>query len=114
MVKITKYLAYALLIFFFTDKAYSIESAAHKVEVSKCFGILMTIQNNSLDDVNRIKAKNILNLYLDKIIRLNIGSLMMKEMSELGAKSIYLDVINTNTEKINKSIQKCINFFKIG
>lgn len=114
MVKITKYLAYALLIFFFTDKAYSIESAAHKVEVSKCFGILMTIQNNSLDDVNRIKAKNILNLYLDKIIRLNIGSLMMKEMSELGAKSIYLDVINTNTEKINKSIHKCINFFKIG
>ena len=114
MVKITKYLAYALLIFFFTDKAYSIESAAHKVEVSKCFGILMTIQNNSLDDVNRIKAKNILNLYLDKIIRLNIGSLMMKEMSELGAKSIYLDVINTNTEKINKSIYKCINFFKIG
>jgi hypothetical protein len=114
LVKITKYLVYALLIFFFTDKAYSIESAAHKVEVSKCFGILMTIQNNSLDDVNRIKAKNILNLYLDKIIRLNIGSLMMKEMSELGAKSIYLDVINTNTEKINKSIQKCINFFKIG
>lgn len=114
MVKITKYLAYALLIFFFTDKAYSIESAAHKVEVSKCFGILMTIQNNSLDDVNRIKAKNILNLYLDKIIRLNIGSLMMKEMSESGAKSIYLDVINTNTEKINKSIHKCINFFKIG
>ena len=114
MVKITKYLAYALLIYFFTDKAYSIESAAHKVEVSKCFGILMTIQNNSLDDVNRIKAKNILNLYLDKIIRLNIGSLMLKEMSELGAKSIYLDVINTNTEKINKSIQKCINFFKIG
>ena len=114
MVKITKYLAYALLIFFFTNKAYSIESAAHKVEVSKCFGILMTIQNNSLDDVNRIKAKNILNLYLDKIIRLNIGSLMMKEMSELGAKSIYLDVINTNTEKINKSIHKCINFFKIG
>lgn len=114
MVKITKYLVYALLIFFFTDKAYSIESAAHKVEVSKCFGILMTIQNNSLDDVNRIKAKNILNLYLDKIIRLNIGSLMMKEMSELGAKSIYLDVINTNTEKINKSIHKCINFFKIG
>ena len=114
MVKITKYLAYALLILFFTNKAYSIESAAHKVEVSKCFGILMTIQNNSLDDVNRIKAKNILNLYLDKIIRLNIGSLMMKEMSELGAKSIYLDVINTNTEKINKSIQKCISFFKIG
>ena len=114
MVKITKYLVYALLIFFFTDKAYSIESAAHKVEVSKCFGILMTIQNNSLDDVNRIKAKNILNLYLDKIIRLNIGSLMMKEMSESGAKSIYLDVINTNTEKINKSIHKCINFFKIG
>jgi len=114
LVKITKYLVYALLIFFFTDKAYSIESAAHKVEVSKCFGILMTIQNNSLDDVNRIKAKNILNLYLDKIIRLNIGSLMMKEMSELGAKSIYLDVINTNTEKINKSIHKCINFFKIG
>ena len=114
MVKITKYLAYALLIFFFTDKAYSIESAAHKVEVSKCFGILMTIHNNSLDDVNKIKAKNILNLYLDKIIRLNIGSLMMKEMSELGAKSIYLDVINTNTEKINKSIHKCINFFKIG
>jgi hypothetical protein len=114
LVKITKYLAYALLIFFFTNKAYSIESAAHKVEVSKCFGILMTIQNNSLDDVNRIKAKNILNLYLDKIIRLNIGSLMLKEMSELGAKSIYLDVINTNTEKINKSIHKCINFFKIG
>jgi len=114
LVKITKYLAYALLIIFFTDKAYSIESAAHKVEVSKCFGILMTIHNNSFDDVNRIKAKNILNLYLDKIIRLNIGSLMMKEMSELGAKSIYLDVINTNTEKINKSIHKCINFFKIG
>jgi len=38
----------------------------------------------------------------------------MKEMSELGAKSIYFDVINTNTEKINKSIHKCINFFKIG
>ena len=57
MVKITKYLAYTLLIFFFTYKAHSIESAAHKVEVSKCFGILMTIHNNSFDDVNRIKAK---------------------------------------------------------
>ena len=114
MVKITKYLAYALLIFFFTDKAYSIESAAHKVEVSKCFGILMTIQSNSLDEVIKIKAKNILDLYLDKIFRLNIGSLMMKEMSELGAESIYLDVIDKNREKINKSIQKCINIFKVG
>ena len=74
----------------------------------------MTIHNNSFDDINRIKAKKILNLYLDKIIRLNIGSLMMKEMSESGAKSIYLDVINTNTEKVNKSIQKCINIFKVG
>jgi hypothetical protein len=74
----------------------------------------MTIHNNSFDDINRIKAKNILNLYLDKIIRLNIGSLMMKEMSESGAKSIYLDVINTNTEKVNKSIHKCINIFKVG
>jgi len=74
----------------------------------------MTIHNNSFDDINRIKAKKILNLYLDKIIRLNIGSLMMKEMSESGAKSIYLDVINTNTEKVNKAIQKCINIFKVG
>jgi len=113
LVKITKYIVCFLLIFFL-NKAYSIESAAHKVEVSKCFGILMTITNNSLDNVNRVKAKNILNLYLDKIIRLNIGSLMMKEMSELGANSIYVDVINTNTAKINKSIQKCISFFKIG
>jgi len=61
-----------------------------------------------------IKAKNILDLYLDKIFRLNIGSLMMKEMSELGAESIYLDVIDKNREKINKSIQKCINIFKVG
>jgi len=113
LVKITKYIAYALF-FFFTYKAYSIESAAHKVEVSKCFGILMTIQSNSLDEVIKIKAKNILDLYLDKIFRLNIGSLMMKEMSELGAESIYLDVIDKNREKINKSIQKCINIFKVG
>ena len=39
---------------------------------------------------------------------------MMKEMSEFGANAIYEDVINSNTVKVNKSIQKCISIFKVG
>ena len=115
MAKITKYLVYSLLILYaLLNKAYSIESAAHKVEVAKCYGILMTIKNNSLDSKISFKSDQILNLYYEKIIRLNIGSLMMKEMSEFGANVIYEDVINLNKVKVNKSIQKCISIFKVG
>ena len=115
MAKITKYLVYSLLILYaLLNKVYSIESAAHKVEAAKCYGILMTIKNNSLDSKISFKSDQILNLYYEKIIRLNIGALMMKEMSELGANSIYEDVINLNTDKVNKSIQKCISIFKVG
>ena len=115
MAKITKYLVYSILIIYaLSNKVYSIESAAHKVQVARCYGILMTIKNNSLDSKIAFKSDQILNLYLDKIIRLNIGSLMMKEMSELGAISIYENVINSNTIKVNKSIQKCISIFKVG
>ena len=115
MAKITKYLVYSLLILYaLLNKVYSIESAAHKVEVAKCYGILMTIKNNSLDSKISFKSDQILNLYYEKIIRLNIGALMMKEMSEVGANAIYEDVINLNTDKVNKTIQKCISIFKVG
>jgi len=115
LAKITKYLVYSLLILYaLLNKVYSIESAAHKVEAAKCYGILMTIKNNSLDSKISFKSDQILNLYYEKIIRLNIGALMMKEMSEFGANVIYEDVINLNTDKVNKSIQKCISIFKVG
>jgi hypothetical protein len=115
LAKITKYLVYSILIIYaLSNKVYSIESAAHKVEVAKCYGILMTIKNNSLDSKITFKSDQIFNLYFEKIIRLNIGSLMMKEMSEFGANTIYEDVINLNTVNVNKAIQKCISLFKIG
>ena len=48
MVKNKKYIIISFLILFLLPNiVYSIESAAHKVEVAKCFGIIMTIKNNS-------------------------------------------------------------------
>lgn len=114
MVKITKYIIYSLfIVYILLSKASSIESAAHKVEVAKCFGILMTIKNNSLDETG-IRANRILNLYLNKILDLEIGSLMMKDMSDKGANLIYKDIIELNIDNINKAINKCIQILKVG
>ena len=115
MDKNTKYIIYfIIIIFLFFNKAYSIESAAHKAEVAKCFGVLMTIKNNSVIEETRLKANKILDLYIDKILGLKIGSIMMKEMSDEGAKTISKELKHPNLDIINHSIQRCINTFRIG
>ncbi|HIG08354.1 MAG TPA: hypothetical protein EYQ51_01105 [Alphaproteobacteria bacterium] len=115
MAKNTKYIIYLTLItFLFFNKAYSIESAAHKAEVAKCFGVLMTIKNNSVIEETRLKANKILDLYIDKILGLKIGSIMMKEMSDQGANAMYKELKQANLDTINHSIQRCINTFRIG
>lgn len=115
MGKISKTIIFLyLFIFIFISNSLAIESAAHKVEVSKCLGIIMTIKNNSSFEKINNKANKILELYLDKIIRLDIGSLMLKEMSEIGANSIYKELQNTNSKKLDKILDKCISTFRIG
>lgn len=94
--------------------SYAIESAAHKVEVAKCFGVIMTIKNNSIDKDNIEKANNILELYLDKIINLNIGSIMMKEMSEKAAAEVFNDLKSYPSTHFDNLLNKCINTLRIG
>ena len=57
----------------FSNVSYSIESAAHKVEVAKCFGVIMTIKNNSKYEDNIIKATNIIEIYLENLFQLGWG-----------------------------------------
>ena len=115
MVKSSKFIIFTYLyILIFISNAWAIESAAHKVEVAKCLGIIMTIKNNSLFDQINIKASKILDLYLEKILRLDIGSIMMKEMSEEGANYIYKELNNANPDKLDKVLNKCISTFRIG
>ncbi len=92
----------------------AIESAAHKVEVAKCFGIIMTIKNNSIYKENISKANNILELYLEKILSLNIGSIMMKEMSELAAEEVYNKLNDYTATNLDKLLNKCISILRIG
>jgi hypothetical protein len=114
MVKYKKSIVLFIIFFTFSNISYSIESAAHKVEVAKCFGVIMTIKNNSKYEENKFKAAKILDLYLDKIIRLNIGSIMMKEMSEKAAGEVFYILDSTSPENINKLLDKCVSTLRIG
>jgi chemotaxis protein CheY-P-specific phosphatase CheC len=94
--------------------ANAIESAAHKVEVAKCFGIIMTIKNNSQYKENIFKASNILDLYLKKIMHLNIGSIMMKEMSQQAALEVFNKLDSHSSTSLDKLLEKCISTLRIG
>ena len=115
MVKNKKYIIISFLILFLLPNiAYSIESAAHKVEVAKCFGVIMTIKNNSKYEDNIIKATNIIEIYLEKIISLNIGSIMMKEMSEEAATEVFNQLESLTSSSLDNLLNKCINTLRIG
>ena len=115
MVKNKKYIIIIFLILFlFSNVSYSIESAAHKVEVAKCFGIIMTIKNNSKYEDNIVKATNIIEIYLEKIISLNIGSIMMKEMSEEAANQLFHKLEDHTLSSLDNLLNKCINTLRIG
>ncbi|MBH87583.1 MAG: hypothetical protein CMJ12_00310 [Pelagibacterales bacterium] len=115
MVKFREVIIFLLIILLpFYNIAYSIESAAHKVEVAKCFGVIMTIKNNSKNKDNIEKANNIVELYLDKIINLNIGSIMMKEMSEKAAEEVFTDLKSYPSTYFDTLLNKCINTLRIG
>ena len=115
MVKFKKVIIILSLILLpFYNISHAIESAAHKVEVAKCFGIIMTIKNNSIDKGNIEKANNILELYLDKIINLKIGSIMMKEMSEKAAAEVFTDLKSYPSTHFDTLLNKCINTLRIG
>ena len=115
MVKNKKYIIIIFLILFlFSNVSYSIESAAHKVEVAKCFGVIMTIKNNSKYEDNIIKATNIIEIYLEKIISLNIGSIMMKEMSEKAANEVFNKLESLTSSSLDNLLNKCINTLRIG
>ena len=115
MVKNKKYIIIIFLILFlFSNVSYSIESAAHKVEVAKCFGVIMTIKNNSKYEDNIIKATNIIEIYLEKIISLNIGSIMMKEMSEEAATEVFNQLESLTSSSLDNLLNKCINTLRIG
>lgn len=92
----------------------AIESAAHKAEVAKCLGVIMTVKNNSIYEENISKANNILELYLDKIINLNIGSIMMKEMSEKAAIEVFQSLNEHTSYSLDILLEKCINTLRIG
>ena len=115
MVKCKKTLIVFLIILFsYTNIAKAIESAAHKVEVAKCFGIIMTIKNNSEYKENIFKATKIIDLYIEKIINLNIGSSMMKEMSEQAASEVFNRLNSHTPETLDKLLDKCISTLRIG
>ena len=73
----------------------------------------MTIKNNSKYR-NIIKATNIIEIYLDKIINLNIGSIMMKEMSEEAANEVFNKLENHTSSSLDNLLNKCINTLRIG
>jgi hypothetical protein len=65
LVKSTKFIIFTYLyILIFIGNAWAIESAAHKVEVAKCLGIVMTIKNNSSFEQINIDQEFYLLLYL--------------------------------------------------
>tara|TARA_B100001142_G_C13987618_1_gene521400 strand:+ start:289 stop:636 length:348 start_codon:yes stop_codon:yes gene_type:complete len=109
----------AIIIFFtilfsYINIANSIESAAHKVEVAKCFGTIMTIKNNSQFKENIYKATKIIDLYIEKIMKLNIGSIMMKEMSEQAALEVFNRLDSHTSKSLDKLLEKCISTLRIG
>ena len=103
-----------MLIILTFNNSIAIESAAHKVEVAKCFGVIMTIKNNSVYEENISKANNILELYLEKIINLDIGSIMMKEMSEKAAMEVFQSLDDHTLSSLDRLLEKCINTLRIG
>jgi len=115
LVECKKLIVFILLLLFpVFNTSYAIESAAHKVEVAKCVGIIMTIKNNSKYEENIFKATNVLELYLDKILSLNIGSIMMKEMSDQAAKEVFNSLDNHTSLSLDNLLNKCINTLRIG
>jgi len=109
----------ALIIFFIilyphANIANAIESAAHKVEVAKCFGTIMTIKNNSQYKENILKATKILDLYIEKIMNLNIGSIMMKDMSQQAASELFYSLDKQTSKSLDKLLEKCISTLRIG
>ena len=114
MVECKKFIVFILLLLPVFNTSYAIESAAHKVEVAKCVGVIMTIKNNSKYEENIFKATNVLELYLDKILSLNIGSIMMKEMSEKAAKEVFNSIDNHTSLSLDNLLNKCINTLRIG
>ena len=115
MVEYKKFIIFLLILIILTfNNSIAIESAAHKVEVAKCFGVIMTIKNNSVYEENISKANNILELYLEKIINLDIGSIMMKEMSEKAAMEVFQSLDDHTLSSLDRLLEKCINTLRIG
>jgi len=115
LVRVEKFIIIlSIILFSCCNISYAIESAAHKVEVAKCFGVIMTIKNNSEHEDNIIKANNILELYLEKIINLNIGSLMMKEMSDEAAIKTFSELQSHTPTHFDNLLNKCIATLRIG
>ena len=69
---------------------------------------------DSIYKENISKANNILELYLEKILSLNIGSIMMKEMSELAAEEVYNKLNDYTATNLDKLLNKCISILRIG
>ena len=91
MVKITKYIIYSLfIVYILLSKASSIESAAHKVEVAKCFGILMTIKNNSLDGM--LENQNMQ------------GLILFAQISRLGSISAAAQLLGLSRSAVSKQL----------
>ena len=114
MVEYKKFIVFLLILMLPAYNTNAIESAAHKVEVAKCLGVIMTVKNNSIYEENISKANNILELYLEKIINLNIGSIMMKEMSEKAAIEVFQSLDDHTLSSLDRLLEKCINTLRIG
>ena len=69
----------------------------------------MTIKNNSKYEDNIVKATNIIEIYLEKIISLNIVSIMMKEMSEEAANQLFHKLEDHTLSSLDNLLNKCIN-----
>lgn len=115
MVKYKKTLIIFFIILYpYANITNAIESAAHKVEVAKCFGTIMTIKNNSQYKENILRATKILDIYLEKIMNLNIGSIMMKDMSQQAASELFYSLEQHNSKSLDKLLEKCISTLRIG
>ena len=63
---------------------------------------------------NILKATKILDLYLEKIMNLNIGSIMMKDMSQQAASELFYSLDKQTSNSLDKLLEKCISTLRIG
>jgi len=113
LVRRNQFLILFFLLIIGSNNSFAIESAAHKAEIAKCIGILVTIKNNNYDHDLKLKSIDILNHYSKKIASINYNS-MIKEMSEKGAKLVQSLENKEHYDRVLNIINSCTMTFRVG